>query len=118
MAKKKIPVSLNYILFPMAFVSRCIINISFIKTIPTMIYSISLFEIITMIKIKDSERYFLMRKISTIMYFTHLYVWTFYYTIVYKEKMFGMDCFLATILGCLIIAFMYIQTKNLRQTGK
>ena len=49
----------------------------------------------------------LLRKLSTVMYFLHMYVWTFYYAIVYGEKTFGADSFLATTAVCIVLGLAY-----------
>lgn len=68
------------------------------------ISSIGLFCVINTITLPDSRVYPFVRKMSTIIYFLHMYVWSFYYALVYGEKTYGVDCFLVTIVICLAVS--------------
>lgn len=49
---------------------------------------------------------------STVVYFTHMYIWTIYYMLIYGETTFGIDCFLVTAGVSLFIAFLYVYLKK------
>ena len=49
----------------------------------------------------------ILRKLSTVMYFLHMYVWTFYYAMAYGEKTFGLDSFLVTTVVCVVLGLAY-----------
>ena len=72
-----------------------------------ILYSVSLFNIVSTIKLKDARVYPLLRNYSTTMYFIHLYIWTFYYKIMYGSKTYGLDCFAWTLIICILIAILY-----------
>lgn len=75
------------------------------------ICGITLFGIVEQIKLKDSALYPVMRKMSTVLYFVHMYVWTFYYMAVYGEKTYGADNFFAVTAICMGIAMLYVGIK-------
>lgn len=64
------------------------------------------------VHLTDSRVWFFMRKISTYNYFIHLWIWTIYYTLVYKEKHFGLDSFIVTSLLSFAISILIIAAKN------
>ena len=68
------------------------------------ISSIGLFCVINTIVLPDSRVYPFVRKMSTTIYFVHMYIWSFYYVLVYGEKTYGIDCFLVTIVICLAVS--------------
>lgn len=68
------------------------------------ISSIGLFCVINTIALPDSRVYPFVRKMSTIIYFVHMYIWSFYYMLVYGEKTYGVDCFLVTIVICSVLS--------------
>lgn len=74
--------------------------------------ALSLFMLVSTINIKPSPIYTYFRKMSTIIYFTHMYVWSFYYKIVYNEKTFGIDSFIATTLICVVVSLVYFILKE------
>lgn len=76
--------------------------------------STGLFIVISNIQLKDSPVYPIMRKISTVVYFIHMYVWTFYYTLVYGQKTFGWDSFFVVSILSVAIALVYIYWHSLR----
>lgn len=68
------------------------------------ISSIGLFCITNTITLPDSKVYPFVRKMSTIIYFVHMYIWSFYYVLIYGEKTYGIDCFLVTMVICLVVS--------------
>ena len=72
-----------------------------------LICSIGIILVILNIKLKDHKIYPVLRKSSTILYFTHCYVWTIYYTIVYKTLTRGWDSFIVTTFVCIAISLLY-----------
>lgn len=53
-----------------------------------------------------------MRKISTIVYFIHMYAWTGYYMLVYGTKTYGIDTFIATSVISVLISGAWILIKS------
>lgn len=79
-----------------------------------MICSIDLFEIIWKIQIKKDFHIF--RMLSTDIYFMYLYVWSVVYTILYGEKLFGLNMLLlTTIISILLPYFHEKKLNNLRR---
>ena len=72
----------------------------------------SLFGIVLGIRLKDSRKYYVLRKMSTGIYFVHLYVWMGYYTLVYGTKTYGFDSFLCTALLSALISYLYTTIKG------
>lgn len=108
LANRKIPRWLSIIALFVCFPAKCLINHAYIKEALLSVCAIALFALIVDIKLKDSRVFPGLRKMSTWMYFIHLYVWTFYYTLVYGEKMFGIDSFIVTVFICSLLSYIYI----------
>lgn len=77
---------------------------SYLSSFLVAISSIGLFCVINTVSLPDSRVYKFVRKMSTVIYFVHMYIWTFYYMLVYREKTYGIDSFLVTIAVCLAIS--------------
>lgn len=65
-----------------------------------------------------NEKYILIRKMSSGVYFIHLYVWTLYYTIVYGTKTFGLDSFLVTLTISLALSAFYYGMQRKIKTNR
>ena len=74
------------------------------STLLVAISSIGFFCVINTIALPNSRVYPFVRKMSTIIYFVHMYIWSFYYVLIYGEKTYGIDCFLVTIVICLALS--------------
>ena len=74
--------------------------------------AVGLFELIRMLELRNSFCWSNMRKISTVMYFTHMYIWTGYYMLVYKTKTYGWDSFLITTGISMLVAVLYLMIKK------
>ena len=98
----------NYIIFIVGLLLNIIIKNSFISSYLLLITSVALFGIVTSIKLKDSIIYPMVRKMSTIIYLIHMYIYTFYYLIVYKQETYGIDCFIVTSIISFILSFLYV----------
>lgn len=71
------------------------------------ICSIGLFGLILNIRPANKWYYSLLRTISTVMYFMHLWIWTIYYAILYQEKRFGFDSFLISVVITILLGIAY-----------
>ena len=69
--------------------------------------AIGIFVTAAGIRLKNRPLYSTLREMSKILYFTHMYVWTFYCTLVYGQETLGFGSFLATTLICLLIAYLF-----------
>ncbi len=112
LARKKLPLWANCTIFLLAFTGGGITDRAEARAGLIAVCSIALFGIVEQIKLKDSAAFPVMRKMSTVLYFTHLYVWTFYYIVVYGETTYGPDCFFAVTGICITIALLYTAIKG------
>lgn len=76
------------------------------------ISAIGLFCVINSFALPNSRLYPFVRKMSTVIYFIQMYVWSFYYMFIYGEKTYGVDCFLMTTVICLIVAAVSVAFIN------
>lgn len=107
-ANRKVNKIIYYCMFTVGILFNIIIENTFISSYLLSITSIGLFGITKSIKLEDAKAYPIMRKMSTIIYLIHMYIWTIYYLIRYGQKTYGIDSFLITSIVSCIIAFCYI----------
>jgi peptidoglycan/LPS O-acetylase OafA/YrhL len=81
-------------------------------SMPVAICAVGLFCIAKQMKCNDSSVYVALRRMSTVIYLIHMYVWTGYYRIRYGEKTFGMECFLVTSVISVVCAILYVRKEN------
>ena len=74
--------------------------------------SIGLFCVVHSVALPDATIYPFVRKMSTIIYFVHMYIWSFYYVLVYGEKTYGIDSFLVTTGICIAVAAVTIVAQE------
>lgn len=82
-------------------------GIEFVSVLCSPLSGLGLLILASNVQLKSKSVYPLMRRLSVVLYFLHMYVWTFYYAIVYGEKTFGLDSFLMTTLICVLIGVIY-----------
>lgn len=70
------------------------------------------FGIILNWKLMDHPVYHKLRKMSTIMYLIHMYIWSIYYKVLYGEKTYGLDSFIITSLCGCVVALLYLKVIN------
>lgn len=114
LSQRKIPNYLNFIVFFTGYIANYLINNSIISSYLLIITSIGLFGIIENITLKDSPMYAKFRIMSTSIYLTHMYIWSFYYKIVYNRKTFGMDSFIVTSVVAIVISLAYIRIRRVK----
>ena len=114
LASKKLPVKICLPLFFISFAANYVVSNSSISNVLVFLSSIAFFGTIIHIRLRDHVIYPFMRKISTVTYLIHMYIWTFYYILVYKEKTFGWDSFVVTAIICIAVGAVYniIQRKT------
>ena len=92
-------------------VSGYLLNIfvqnSYLSSFLVATSSIGFFCAINTIALPDSRVYPFVRKMSTVVYFVHMYIWSFYYMLRYEEKTYGIDSFFATAGICLAVSAAY-----------
>lgn len=113
LAKRRLSVAAAVVMGTVAFGIELFADNGLLTAFLTIIRSVSFFPIVEYISLRGSKQYLLLRKASKVLYFLHLYVWTFYYAVVYGEKTYGMDCFLVTTAICLTI-FLIFEHKKIK----
>lgn len=102
-----------YMLF--SFLSKSIVA-------PLFMFAASFFFFIFIISLPDFTNnkqlcmYF--RISSSVLYFIHLWVWTFYYIIRFHEKTKGFECFFMTVLISMLCASVWFYLKRTRAKYK
>lgn len=80
---------------------------SIMRYFSTMCISVGLFDITRSLELKDSYVYLIFRKMSRVIFFIHMWVWSFWYTIVFGQKTFGLEAFIVTSVISSILAYIY-----------
>lgn len=112
LADKQISFIVNLFVLILGVVANYFVSNSIIFSYAVIFISIALFGIVKEIKLKNNDIYPKLRSMSISMYLTHMYIWTFYYTLVYKEKTFGWDCFLVTLVITTALSLVVKYAKN------
>lgn len=109
--KKEMPVSICTTMLVLGFILS-IFTTSFVIDIVLLVVSITgLFGVVVKWQLKDNSIYPILRRMSTVIYFVHMYVWTGYYMIVYQTKTYGFDSFVITVVVSVLIAMSYCWIK-------
>lgn len=114
---KKTPKALSGMTFVVCIVVNYFTVNSIISSYLSIFTAIALFEIVEVIDLKDNEWYAQLRIMSTTIYLTHMYIWTFYYKIIYGEKTYSVDSFLATAVIATVIAIVYSTIVKCKMTS-
>lgn len=118
--KKCLTKQFGFILLIGGFIANVIITLGtsrfvlrgFVRLVLNVLTAIGLFETARHFELKNSLVYPFIRKMSTAIYFIHMYIWTGYYMLVYKTKTYGMDSFLITTVVSMLAAALYIFFKE------
>jgi len=120
LSKKTFPKYINFTITIICLLLTYIINNKIIDFYLLIISSVTFFEIIKNTQLKGNKFYQFARNSSTIIFLIHMYIWTFYYSIIYGKRKFGFDNFIITSLVSTLIALIYIIAKkyksNLRKS--
>ena len=101
----------NWILLLMGVLLKYFVN-NVLGSIILAAMMMGLFGVVVNVKLKNNKIYLLLRNMSTIIYFIHMYVWSVYYKVVYNKKTYGWDSFLVTTIVSVIIAFIYLKAMQ------
>lgn len=110
-------ISINKIISSVCFISGYIVILLdnfWLNDVAIAICSVGLFCLIISIpneKIKIETKSF--RKMSIVIYFLHMYVYTAYYMVIYGKKTVGIDSFIVTTVLCIIIGYIYSSKSKL-----
>jgi surface polysaccharide O-acyltransferase-like enzyme len=113
LSKKSLKSSYCWILLLAGYIINVLITQPHISSILISLSSIGLFGIVSSISFKDSIVYPFIRKMSTVIYFIHMYVWSIYYKLIYNHKTFGLDSFFVTAIISSMIAIVYLLLKKI-----
>lgn len=105
LAEKKTSPGTGFVLFLCGFVGDIFLD-GVVGSLFRGLAAIGIFLLASGIRLKSRPLYPMLREMSIILYFIHMYVWTFYYTLVYGQATFGMDSFLMTTLVSLVFAYL------------
>lgn len=117
LSKKSITMSLNYVMFILGFILSIFLTDNIASTVLLIPTSIGLFGIIENLSYIRGE-FSKLRKMSTIIYLIHLYVWTCYYMILYGKKTYGIDHFIVVAIVSTLIALLGCHIKERRIHNK
>ncbi len=117
LAEKKASPGIGFLLFLCGFLGDILLE-GAIGSLFRGLTAIGIFLMASGIRLKPRPLYPMLRRMSIILYFIHMYVWTFYYTLVYGQKTYGMDSFLATTLACLLFAYLFITFRRRRSSSQ
>ncbi len=117
LARKKGSLKVSWIVMVVSIALDFIVNNPTLSALLAGFSSIGFFIIVSQAHYKDSPVFYVFRKMSTVIYFNHMLVWSIFYTLVYGEKTYGMGCYLVTLLiSCIIslgfIAYLRSATKE------
>ena len=72
-----------------------------------LVVSVGLFIIAAHTKLQPSPIYYLFRKVSVFIYFTHMYIWTCYCEIRYGNMEYGIEPFVVVSSISILLSFIY-----------
>lgn len=115
-SKFKISFKTSLCIFLICFVLSLFFDDGIIFKILRIFYATSFFVLVLNWNLKLSLNYLLLRTLSTVMYFIHLYIWTGYYFIIYGHKNGGLDSFIVVTLISVLVGIIYYYVKpNLKK---
>lgn len=117
LAHKQIPKQINWLVFVIGFVLNCYVHHAILSRFLLIITAVSFFGSVEAVRLKDRAVYAHLRNMSTSIYLTHMYIWTFYYKIVYGGKTYGLDSFLITACVAVAIAAAGVVVKKKFRRG-
>lgn len=104
--RRKFPNFMGVIFFLLHLAAQ-LSGIEFIITLCRPLSGLGLLILASNATLESKPIYPLLRKLSVVLYFLHMYVWTFYYIAVYGQKTYGLDSFLVTTLICIVLGLIY-----------
>lgn len=115
---KRINIKYSLAAFILSFAARCFTQNVVVSSLLGIVNGVSFFSAVKEVDLPNAPRYATYRKISIGMYFTHMYIWTLYYTIAYGKKTFGFDCFVVTLILSVILSYLYTRVKDIKSTSR
>lgn len=112
LARYDLPLFASALMVVSGFYLRFHADNTFANAVAAALNGIGFFSLAKQIKLPDSEIFPILRKMSTVIYFIHLLVWTVFYTVRYGTVTYGLESFLVTSLISLIIAAAYVSIRR------
>lgn len=110
LSSKKLPLAVNWILFIGGFAANYCVGSTNVFCVAICV--VGLFGILEEVELRKSRIYPTMRKMSTGIYFIHLWVWTVLYSVIYGEKTYGLLPFIGTAGLSLTLTYIYIRATR------
>lgn len=104
------------VLFTGCFCANFFIENTAISTILTYVCGVALFGILLHINLKEHYIYIILRKLSTDIYLIHMYIFSFYCSLIHKEVHFGLDSFLVTAILSLALGLLHLRFATKKKT--
>lgn len=104
LAQKQPNLKISWSMLVGGYLLNVLVQTSYLSSFFVAVSSIGFFCVINSIVLPNSRIYLVVRKMSTVIYFIHMYIWSIYYTLIYGEKTYGMDCFVVTMVICLLVS--------------
>jgi hypothetical protein len=117
-SKEKLPNRVSWIMMIGGYVANVIVDSNSISSVLIAVSAIAFFDVVKGINLSDSHYYQMFRKMSTVIYFIHMYAWSIYYKLIYGETTYGFDCFAVTACICILIAFIYVKVMQSKKPHK
>lgn len=112
---KELSCKKSILLLVIGFTGTCISK-NAISGIFLMLCVIGLFSLVVKWNGGNNKVCSKLRTISTVIYFTHMYIWTFYYTLIYHTKTYGVDSFVVTTIVAVLAGYIYLRFINYKKS--
>ena len=97
------------ILFSVSFLADVFIENTAVSKVLLFLSAIALFGVIIHIDLKNHYIYKVFRNLSTDIYLIHMYIFSFYCSLIHKEVHFGWDSFLVTAILSLAVGLLHLR---------
>jgi hypothetical protein len=87
-SKEKLPNRVSWIMMIGGYVANVIVDSNSISSVLIAVSAIAFFDVVKGINLSDSHYYQMFRKMSTVIYFIHMYAWSIYYKL--YERHYGL----------------------------
>lgn len=112
--KNRITLSNSIIVFFISFITSYFVDNSVLYSLVVLLCAIGFFGMILNVELKNHYVYSVLRSLSIDMYLIHMYVWSIYYSLVYKVRMLGWDSFIVTTLISIIYGLIHFYLRKYR----
>lgn len=117
MARKNLSKHTCLFLFAGCCLGNYFIENSAVSTLLMHVSAIALFGFVLHADLKDHRIYIVLRKLSTNIYLIHMYIWTFYYSLVYKNIHYGWDSFIVTAIISVTVSILQLHLSKKKKAA-